>query len=178
MNFKTWHAESDAPQQGIPIRRVFLRYFLWSLIYQLIPGYFFPSIGALSFLCGEFKNSLVAQQIGGGINGLDLFSVSLDWSAMSDSAGDPLSTPKSTLYNVMGGLVLLLNVVTPIINWTNAYETKSIPISSKEMHDDYGHKYNVSRVMSADGITFDEKAYKDYSRVYFSALMTILAHMA
>ncbi|KAI8562212.1 hypothetical protein RHMOL_Rhmol03G0017100 [Rhododendron molle] len=84
--------------------------------------------------------------------------------------GDPLSTPRSTIFNLMGGLLLLLNVVTPIINWTNAYETKRIPLSSSEMHDSLGHIYNVSRVRSADGITLDEKAYEDYSRVYFSAL--------
>lgn len=39
------------------------------------------------------------------------------------------------------------------------------------MHDDFGHKYNISRVMSADGMTLDDEAYKGYSRVQLGPYM-------
>ncbi|KAG6527159.1 hypothetical protein ZIOFF_009253 [Zingiber officinale] len=48
-------------------------------LYSIIPAYFFQSITALSFVCWIWKDSITAQQIGSGMNGLGIGSISLDW---------------------------------------------------------------------------------------------------
>jgi hypothetical protein len=54
--------------------------FVASFAYYILPGHFFPSLSALSFVCWIWKRSVTAQQIGAGLNGLGIgflfFSIS------------------------------------------------------------------------------------------------------
>ena len=54
--------------------------FVASFAYYILPGHFFPSLSALSFVCWIWKRSITAQQIGAGLYGLGIgflfFSIS------------------------------------------------------------------------------------------------------
>lgn len=144
-----------------------------SCAYQLLPGYLVPSLSCVSFLCWVWNKSsrtdLTAQQIGAGRNGLGLFSFSFDWPSISDFGSDPLSTPPFVIKHVMGGVFLSLFIFTPAIYWSNTFDTQNCPIFTTEIYDDFGDPYNITKVVNADGLTFNKTAYEAYSPAHLSA---------
>nr|XP_023904985.1 oligopeptide transporter 7-like [Quercus suber] len=89
-----------------------------SFAYYIVPSYFFPSISAISLACLIWKDSVTAQQIGGGISGLGLGSFGLDWSTIASFLGTPLATPGFAIINILVGFMLFVYVVIPIAYWT------------------------------------------------------------
>ncbi|MCL7025099.1 hypothetical protein MKW94_015260, partial [Papaver nudicaule] len=138
--------------------------------YYIIPGYFFPSITSLSFVCLIFKNSVTAQQIGSGLHGLGIGSFSLDWSTITGYLGNPLVIPMFSVINTMVGFVLITYIVAPIGYWTNSYSAKRFPFFSGDIFDVNGQTYDVSRILSKN-LTLNEQAYDNYSAIYLSIFM-------
>lgn len=170
--FRTWHREYDGSMGSITNRKFFIIFFVVSIIYH-IPAFIYPPIATLSFLCWRWTKSTTAQLIGSGVNGLGLFSFSFDWSSLSDFMGDPLSTPRPVIYNIMAGFFITFFVLIPSIYWTNAYQTKRFPLFSTSIYDASGNIYNITRVLNHDGVTINEQAYKDYSSVFWSVFALI-----
>uniref|UniRef100_A0A804HND5 Oligopeptide transporter n=1 Tax=Musa acuminata subsp. malaccensis TaxID=214687 RepID=A0A804HND5_MUSAM len=137
--------------------------------YSIVPVYLFPSITALSFVCWIWKDSITAQQIGSGFNGLGIGSFALDWITMSSYMDSPLAVPAFVVVNMMAGFILILYVLIPLSYWNNAYDAKRFPIFSSSIFDIDGQFYNVSRVLDDKSLTFNEEAYNNYSKLYFSA---------
>ncbi|CAL9117331.1 unnamed protein product [Musa textilis] len=137
--------------------------------YSIVPVYLFPSITALSFVCWIWKDSITAQQIGSGFHGLGIGSFALDWMTMSSYMDSPLAVPAFVVVNMMAGFILILYVLVPLSYWSNAYDAKRFPILSSSIFDVDGQFYNVSRVLDEKSLTFNEEAYNNYSKLYFSA---------
>ncbi|THU48677.1 hypothetical protein C4D60_Mb06t01530 [Musa balbisiana] len=137
--------------------------------YSIVPVYLFPSVTALSFVCWIWKDSITAQQIGSGFNGLGIGSFALDWITMSSYLDSPLAVPAFVVVNMMAGFILILYVLIPLSYWNNAYDAKRFPIFSSSIFDIDGQFYNVSRVLDEKSLTFNEEAYNSYSKLYFSA---------
>ncbi|CAD5176842.1 unnamed protein product [Musa acuminata subsp. malaccensis] len=137
--------------------------------YSIVPVYLFPSITALSFVCWIWKDSITAQQIGSGFNGLGIGSFALDWITMSSYMDSPLAVPAFVVVNMMAGFILILYVLIPLSYWNNAYDAKRFPIFSSSIFDIDRQFYNVSRVLVDKSLTFNEEAYNNYSKLYFSA---------
>ncbi|CAL9181891.1 unnamed protein product, partial [Musa hybrid cultivar] len=129
----------------------------------------FPSITALSFVCWIWKDSITAQQIGSGFNGLGIGSFALDWMTMTSYMDSPLAVPAFVVVNMMAGFILILYVLVPLSYWNNAYDAKRFPIFSSSIFDIDGQFYNVSRILDEKSLTFNEEAYNNYSKLYFSA---------
>ncbi|KAK4847367.1 hypothetical protein QYF36_001086 [Acer negundo] len=56
-----------------------------SFAYAVVPGYFFPSVGALSIIYLFWKNSVIGQLIGSGLSGFGIGSFSFDWNLFDKS---------------------------------------------------------------------------------------------
>ncbi|KAH0871228.1 hypothetical protein HID58_078250 [Brassica napus] len=122
--FRALH-EKEEKREGQQTRlRFFLIVFFLSFAYYIIPGYIFPSISSLSFLCWIWIRSVTAQQIGSGLQGLGIGSFGLDCNAY-DAKKFPLFT--STTFDHTGqkfNTTRILNQKTFDINLA-AYESYS-----------------------------------------------------
>ncbi|KAG6523358.1 hypothetical protein ZIOFF_013214 [Zingiber officinale] len=126
------------------------------------------SIAALSFVCWIWKDSITAQQIGSGMNGLGIGSISLDWMTITSFLGSPLVLPSFVIFNSLIGFIVITYIIIPFSYWSNAYEARKFPLFSTNIYDSHGHKYNVSRIIDSNTLAFNQEAYDKYSKIYFT----------
>jgi len=144
--------------------------FVASFAYYIIPGYFFQAASCISVACLIWKNSITAQQIGSGQNGLGIGAFALDWNTVVSFTGSPLAYPGFAIINVLVGFVLFIYVVIPISYWNNFYEAKKFPFITSNTFDSTGTKYNISRILNEATFEIDMDAYNNYSKLYLSIL--------
>ncbi|KAF9153168.1 hypothetical protein BG015_003955, partial [Linnemannia schmuckeri] len=93
--FRSLHANSSTETEEDQGRTSRLKYFLLvtlgSFAYYWFPGYIFPTIGTLAWICWINPDNIVLSQLTGS-NGLGIGVIALDWSAASYYVG-PLVTP-------------------------------------------------------------------------------------
>lgn len=184
------HEKDKREKGGLTRLQFFLTVFVSSFAYYVLPGYLFPSLSAISFVCWIWKSSVTAQQIGSGQNGLGIGSFGLDWSTVAGFLGSPLAVPFFAIANTLGGYFLVMYIIVPIAYWTNAYDAKKFPIYSSHTFDSNGQTYNISRILNQKNFDIDLDAYNDYSRLHlsvlfafvyglsFAALMATISHVA
>nr|POF22849.1 oligopeptide transporter 5 [Quercus suber] len=126
--FRALHEKEKRPKGGHTRLQFFFMIFVASCAYYIVPSYLFPSISALSLVYCIWKDSVTAQQFGGGISGLGLVSFGLDWSTVAGFLGTPLATPGFAIINILVGFMLFVYVIIPIAYWSNAYDAKKFPI--------------------------------------------------
>ncbi|CAI0437594.1 unnamed protein product, partial [Linum tenue] len=144
-----------------------------SFAYYILPGYLFPSISTVSFICWIWKDSIAAQQLGSGLNGLGIGSFGLDWSTVAGFLGSPLATPLFAILSTMAGFSMMVYIILPIAYWRNAFESRRFPMFSQETYDGAGQVYNVTRIMNERGFDLDVVGYEGYSKLYLSAVFAI-----
>lgn len=182
--------EEKRPKGRLSRLQFFMIVLISSFAYYIVPGYFFPSISALSFVCWIWKNSVTAQQIGSGYNGFGIGSFGLDWTTVSGFLGSPLANPAFAIINKMAGFILVAYVIIPIAYYTNAYNAKRYPIFTSNVYDSKGHPYNITRVLNNKTFSIDYDAYDSYGKMNvsmffayrygfaFATLMASLTHVA
>ncbi|KAJ0101225.1 hypothetical protein Patl1_03874 [Pistacia atlantica] len=187
--FRALHETEKRIKGGLSRLQFFLLVFISSFAYYTVPGYLFPTLSALSFVCWIWKNSVTAQHIGSGLQGFGIGSFGLDWSTVA-YMGSPLASPFFAIANIFGGFVLFLYVLIPIAYYTNLYEAQRFPIVSPYTYDSAGQLYNVTRVLNQKDFDLDHFGYKNYSKVYlgvvfafsyglsFATLLACLSHVA
>ncbi|KAG6637836.1 oligopeptide transporter 1-like [Carya illinoinensis] len=166
--FRALHEKEKRPKGGLTRLQFFFLVFVVGFAYYLIPSYLFPSISALSFVCWIWKDSITAQQIGGGIHGLGVGSIGLDWSTVAGFLGSPLAYPGFAIVNTLVGFFLVVYIINPIAYWSNAYDAKKFPIFSSHTFDHTGQPYNLSRVLNSKTFDIDYEGYNSYSKLYLS----------
>ncbi|KAI9185955.1 hypothetical protein LWI28_012315 [Acer negundo] len=188
--FRALHEKEKRPRGGLTRLQFFCTVFISSFAYYIVPGYLFPSLSALSFVCWIWKDSVKAQQLGSGLNGLGLGSFGLDWSTVASFLGSPLSTPLFAILNMLGGFFLIVYVLLPITYWTNTYGSQRFPIISSGTYDYTGKKYDINRILNKATFDLDQTAYDNYSKLHlsgffafsyglsFATLMAALTHVA
>ncbi|KAL0296397.1 UNVERIFIED_CONTAM: Oligopeptide transporter 7 [Sesamum radiatum] len=102
---------------------------------------------SLSWICWIFPKSVIAQQLGSGLQGLGIGAVGLDWSTISSYLGSPLASPWFATANVAVGFFFVMYVVTPLSYWLNIYEAKTFPIFSDDLFTSSGQIYNISSII-------------------------------
>lgn len=165
--FRALHEDEKRPKGGMTRLQFFLASIIVSFAYYVVPGYFFPSITALSFVCWIWKNSVTAQIIGSGNQGLGLGSFALDWSTIT-MFGNPIAVPAFAIINVLVGYVFVIFVLLPVSYWTNTYNAKRFPILSSHVYDYNGLGYNTTRVLNDATFSIDYDAYNSYSKINLS----------
>ncbi|KAG6523361.1 hypothetical protein ZIOFF_013217 [Zingiber officinale] len=166
--YKALHEKDKRPKGELSVFQFFFLVSVAAFAYTIIPSYFFPSITGLSVVCWIWKDSITAQQIGSGFNGLAIGSLSFDWLTITSFLGDPLLFPAFVTLNMLAGFIILAYIILPWSYWSNAYEARKFPLFSTNIYDSTGHNYNVSRIVDPNTLLFDSEAYSNYSKVYYS----------
>ncbi|KAG5251093.1 oligopeptide transporter [Salix suchowensis] len=169
--------------------KFFLIALICSFSWYVFPGYLFPAIGTISWVCWAFPKSVTAQQLGSGMRGLGIGAFGLDWSVIASFIGSPLITPFFAAVNVLVGYAAFMYVVLPIAYWRfNLYNAKTFPIFSSHLFDNKGHSYNVSAIVD-NNFELDVAAFQRqgninlsvfFSLTYgigFAAIMSTLTHV-
>ncbi|KAG0203913.1 hypothetical protein BGX28_003965 [Mortierella sp. GBA30] len=143
-----------------------------SFVYYWLPGYIFPLLTSISWLCWINRDSLLLNQLGSGLKGVGYGSFTLDWSSMSAWLPSPLAIPFWAQANMLAGFVFFVWFLIPIMYYTNRYDGKLFPIYNTKIYDDVGQPYNLTRVLVNN--TLDEEAYSAYSPVRITAFFATM----
>ncbi|KAH9307886.1 hypothetical protein KI387_035797, partial [Taxus chinensis] len=165
--FGALHEEEKRQKGGVTRNQFFLIALTCSFSYYLLPGYLFPMLTSLSWLCWAFPGSVIAQQIGSGLHGLGLGAVGLDWSTISSYLGSPLATPWFAVANVAVGFVIFMYIIMPLTYWFNVYDARVFPIYSNDLFTSTGQIYNVSAIVDSN-FDLDIQAYDKYGQLHLS----------
>uniref|UniRef100_A0A0D3DG99 Oligopeptide transporter n=1 Tax=Brassica oleracea var. oleracea TaxID=109376 RepID=A0A0D3DG99_BRAOL len=163
--------EKEEKREGQQTRlRFFLIVFFLSFAYYIIPGYIFPSISSLSFLCWIWIRSVTAQQIGSGLQGLGIGSFGLDWSVVAGFLGSPLAVPFFAIANFFAGFLIFLYIVLPIFYWSNAYDAKKFPLFTSTTFDHTTQKFNTTRILNQKTFDINLAAFDHIVSVVFALI--------
>ncbi|CAK9156999.1 unnamed protein product [Ilex paraguariensis] len=170
--FRTLHETEERPKGRLSRNQFFLIAFTCSFAYYVFPGYLFPMLTSISWLCWIFPHSILAQQLGSGLHGLGIGAVGFDWSSISSYLGSPLASPWFATANVALGFALVMYVITPIVYWLNIYKAKNFPIFSDDLFTFSGQKYNISAIIDPN-FHLDMEAYEHEGRLYLSTFFAM-----
>ncbi|OMP82651.1 putative oligopeptide transporter [Diplodia seriata] len=188
--FSTLHKQDNAPANGWHISRMrfFLYIFLGSAAFYFLPGLLFPALSYFNVITWFAPKNVVVANLFGVASGLGLFPMTFDWSQIA-YIGSPLVVPFWAALNIVGGLVVVMWFMAPIMYYMNVMYSSYMPILSAAVFDNTGKPYDVSKILT-DNFLFDEKSYENYSRVFlpityvlsyalqFAALTALLSHTA
>ncbi|KAI3465134.1 hypothetical protein Pfo_021797 [Paulownia fortunei] len=170
--------------------RFFLIALACSFSWYIFPGYLFPTLSNLSLLCLAFPKSVTAQQIGSGMKGLGIASLTFDWSVVASFLGSPLVSPFFAIFNVFGGYFAVVYILIPVAYWgLDVYHAKTFPIFSSHLFSHQGQTYNVSAIVNEkfeiDLPTYERQGHINLSIFFslsyglnFAAVVATLTHVA
>uniref|UniRef100_A0A5B7BKK2 Putative oligopeptide transporter 7-like n=1 Tax=Davidia involucrata TaxID=16924 RepID=A0A5B7BKK2_DAVIN len=170
--FRALHEREKRLKGGLTRNQFFLIAFICSFAYYVFPGYLFPLLTSLSWLCWIFPTSVLAQQLGSGLHGLGIGAIGLDWSSISSYLGSPLASPWFATANIALGFIIMMYVITPITYWLNIYKARTFPIFSDGLFTSSGQKYNISAIVDQN-FHIDSEAYEREGRLYLSTFFAM-----
>ncbi|KAL3844994.1 hypothetical protein ACJIZ3_002397 [Penstemon smallii] len=170
--FRALHDKEERARGELTRNQFFLIAFLCSFAYYVFPGYLFPKLTSVSWLCWIFSSSVLVQQLGSGLHGLGIGTIGLDWSSISSYLGSPLASPWFATANIAVGYILCMYVITPTMYWLNIYNAKTFPIFSDGLFTSDGQKYNISAIIDSN-FHIDLEAYEREGRLYLSTFFAM-----
>ncbi|GAV71816.1 LOW QUALITY PROTEIN: Nol1_Nop2_Fmu domain-containing protein/OPT domain-containing protein [Cephalotus follicularis] len=170
--FRALHEREERPKGGSTRTQFFLIAFVCSFAYYVLPGYLFPMLTSVSWLCWIFPTSVFAHQLGSGLHGLGLGAFGFDWSSISAYLGSPLASPWFATANIAAGFALMTYVIAPVAYWFNLYKAKTFPIFSDGLFTSTGQNYNISAIIDPK-FHIDMEAYEREGRLYISSFFAM-----
>ncbi|XP_057743795.1 oligopeptide transporter 7-like [Arachis stenosperma] len=170
--FRALHEKEERPKGGLTRNQFFLIAFICSFAYYVLPGYLFPMLTSLSWMCWIFPNSIIAQQIGSGLHGLGVGAIGFDWSSICAYLGSPLASPWFATANVAFGFAIFVYVIVPIAYWMDLYNARMFPIFSDGLFMSNGQEYNISTIIDSN-FHLDMEAYESEGPLYLSTLFAM-----
>ncbi|XVF44894.1 hypothetical protein PTKIN_Ptkin02bG0160100 [Pterospermum kingtungense] len=168
--FRALHEKED---RRMTRAKFFLVVLICSFSWYLVPGYLFPTLSSISWVCWIFSNSVTAQQIGSGLNGLGLGAVTLDWATVASFLTSPLISPFFAIVNIFVGYVLTMYVAVPIAYWgLDLYNASRFPIFSSHLFTAQGQKYNITAIVN-DKFEIDLAKYEEQGRINLSMFFAL-----
>ncbi|KAJ8551102.1 hypothetical protein K7X08_000472 [Anisodus acutangulus] len=153
--------------------KFFLVVLACSFIWYIVPGFLFPTLSNLSLLCLAYPKSVLAQQLGSGMQGLGIFSFTFDWAVIASYLGSPLVYPFFAIVNVVVGYIGIVYILIPISYWgLNLYNAKNFPLFSSQLFDARGQIYNVTSIVN-DKFKIDKVSYAQHGRVHLSMFFAV-----
>ncbi|KAE8810149.1 Oligopeptide transporter 4 [Hordeum vulgare] len=150
--------------------KFFLIALICSFAWYTVPGYLFPTLTAVSWVCWVFPKSITMQQTGSGLNGLGIGAFTLDWSMVVSWLGSPLVTPFFATANVLVGYILLVYIMLSVAYWVlNIYSASRYPLFSNELFDASGQLYNIVN----DKFEIDMDAYAKQGRIHLNLFFAV-----
>ncbi|KAG8946224.1 hypothetical protein FRC04_011970 [Tulasnella sp. 424] len=156
---------------GISRERFFSYACLASFLWYFLPGYLFSALSYFSWVCWIAPSNIVVNQLFGVVHGLGGSLLTFDWSQIA-YIGSPLATPWWAEANVAGGFFFFFWFITPVLYYTNTWDSKYMTISSRTSYDHFGKPYNVTRILNPDA-TLNLQAYKEYSPLFLSTVFAL-----
>ncbi|KAF6153675.1 hypothetical protein GIB67_000908 [Kingdonia uniflora] len=170
--FRALHEKEVRLKGGLSRTQFFLIAFIGSFAYYVFPGYLFPMLTSLSWICWILPTSVLAQQLGSGLYGLGIGAIGLDWSTISSYLGSPLASPWFATANIAVGFAVVMYVLTPITYWLNVYKAKTFPIFSDGLFTSTGQTYNISSIINSN-FNLDVAAYEKNGPLYLSTFFAM-----
>ncbi|KAI3842288.1 hypothetical protein MKW98_026078 [Papaver atlanticum] len=186
--FVALHEKEKREKGRLTRTQFFLIVLMSNFAYYIFPGYLFPHLTSLSWVCWVFPKSVLAHQLGSGMSGIGLGAISLDWLATA-YLSSPLASPWFATANMAVGFGVILYIITPISYWLNFYNAKNFPIFSQGLFTSSGKDYDISSIINID-FQIDIPAYEKsgplqlstffamYYGVGFATLSATLVHVA
>ncbi|KAL6718233.1 hypothetical protein ACLMJK_004321 [Lecanora helva] len=188
--FTTMHSSENKSADGWTITRWKFFLCVWSgaFAWYFLPGLLMPALSYFSVITWFAPKNVVVANLFGVHSGLGLLPVTFDWAQIA-YIGLPLLTPFWAAANVVGGLVIVMWIIAPIMYYRNVLFSAFLPIVSASVFDDTGQPYDVSKILTPD-YQFDPEAYSKYSKVYlpityalsygvqFASLSSLVTHTA
>ncbi|CAO2170297.1 unnamed protein product [Urochloa humidicola] len=170
--FRALHEKEDGQQaEGGKMTspaKFFLVALACSFLWYAVPGYLFPTLTSVSWVCWIFSKSVTAQQLGSGMRGLGLGAFTLDWTAVSSYLYSPLVSPFFATANVLAGFVLFMYVIVPAAYWgLDLYNARRFPIFSSHLFTFAGKGYDINAIVN-DRFEIDMDAYQRQGRINMS----------
>eukprot|EP00253_Pinus_taeda_P001021 PITA_01021 len=166
------HEEEERPKGSLTRNQFFVIVLICSFAYYVVPGYLFPMMTSLSWICWIFPKSVLAQQLGSGLYGLGMGSIGIDWSTISSYLGSPLASPWFAVANMGIGFVIVMYVLMPLAYWFDLYDAKTFPIFSVDLFTSSGQDYNISKIVDSN-FRLDLKAYDKYGTLHLSIFFAL-----
>ncbi|XP_043716884.1 LOW QUALITY PROTEIN: oligopeptide transporter 7-like [Telopea speciosissima] len=170
--FRALHEKEDTPKGRLTRNQFFLIAFMCSFAYYIFPGYLFPMSTSMSWVCWAFPKSVLANQLGSGLQGLGIGAMAFDWSTASSYLGSPLGSPWFATANIAVGFLILMYLIVPVSYWLNIYHAKTFPIFSSHLFTSSGQTYNISSINNSK-FQIDLNAYKQNGPLYISTFFAI-----
>ncbi|KAL8060851.1 hypothetical protein ABFX02_02G051600 [Erythranthe guttata] len=168
-----FRALHEKDEQRMSRAKFFLIALICSFSWYLVPGYIFPTLTSISWVCWTFSKSVTAQQIGSGLRGLGFGALTLDWTAVASFLLSPLICPFFAIMNIFAGYVLIIYLVLPIAYWGfDLYGASKFPIFSSHLFTAQGHKYNISAIVN-DKFELDLQSYEEQGRIHLSMFFAL-----
>ncbi|KII90413.1 hypothetical protein PLICRDRAFT_173833 [Plicaturopsis crispa FD-325 SS-3] len=172
--FNTLHAQSYAgvgTRGGISRERFYFYGFIAAACWYFLPGYLFTALSVFNWVCWIAPDNVPLNAMFGYSHGMGMSLFTFDWSQIA-YIGSPLATPWWAEANVFGGFVLFFWIITPALYFTNTWESKYMPISSRTSYDNTGGPYDVSLITNADS-SLNITAYEAYSPLFLSTTFAV-----
>jgi len=169
------HEKEEVPMGSGQISRFkfFVVTLICSFVWYAVPGYLFPAMTSISWVCLVFSKSVTAQQLGSGMKGLGLGAFTLDWSIVSSFLCSPLISPFFATVNIFFGYVFFVYLIIPIAYWGfNLYNAKTFPIFSLQLFMSNGTKYNIPSIVNSQ-FELDNDAYNQHGKVNLSIFFAL-----
>ncbi|KAL2513540.1 Oligopeptide transporter 4 [Forsythia ovata] len=168
-----FRALHEKDEQRMSRAKFFLIALICSFSWYVVPGYLFPTVASISWICWTFSKSLTAQQLGSGMRGLGVGALTLDWSVVASFLFSPLICPFFAIVNVLAGYALIIYIVLPIAYWgVDLYGARRFPIFSSHLFTAEGQKYNISAIVN-DRFELDLKSYQHEGRIHLSMFFAL-----
>ncbi|KAF9094206.1 hypothetical protein BGX23_002366 [Mortierella sp. AD031] len=171
--FRSLHRNSSTESEGDRGRMTRMKYFLLvtlgSFLWYWFPGYIFPTVGTIAWICWINPKNLVLSQLTGS-NGLGIGVVALDWSAASYYVG-PLVTPWFAQVNILVGFILVAWVMVPWAYYQDLWHSKNYPILSAELFRTNGSLWDKDQVLE-NGHLVPEK-YNEYGAMRMDSFFAL-----
>ncbi|XP_062219974.1 oligopeptide transporter 4-like isoform X2 [Phragmites australis] len=173
--FRALHEKEEFPKGSRQISRskFFLVALICSFAWYAVPGYLFPTLTSISWVCWVFSKSVTAQQLGSGMKGLGLGAFTLDWSTVSSFLFSPLISPFFATVNIFVGYAFFVYVVMPTAYWgLNLYNAKTFPIFSSHLFMSNGTEYDIQAIVN-NNFEIDMDAYNKIGKVNLSIFFAL-----
>ncbi|GMH23677.1 hypothetical protein Nepgr_025520 [Nepenthes gracilis] len=168
--FRALHEKED---RRMTRAKFFVIALICSFSWYAVPGYLFPTLTSISWVCWLFSKSVTAQQLGSGMKGLGLGALTLDWSAVSSFLFSPLMSPFFAIVNIFVGYFLIIYIVIPIAYWgVDLYSAKKFPIFSSHLFTSEGQTYNISAIVN-NKFELDLAQYEQQGRIHLSMFFAL-----
>ncbi|KAG1864939.1 OPT oligopeptide transporter protein-domain-containing protein [Suillus subalutaceus] len=170
--FNTLHSQTYAgigTRGGISRERFFYYAWICGVLWYFIPGYLFQGLSYFSWVCWIVPDNIVVNQMFGYVSGLGMSMVTFDWSQIT-YIGRFLAWWAEA--NIAVGFIFFFWLVVPALYYTNTWDSKYMPVSSRTSYDHTGASYDITRIINSDA-SLNLTAYEEYSPLFLSTTFAL-----